>query len=76
VAQFKATSSPLMHILSLYRSFFTKFTEEKNQLEKKIETTLEEIKEIEENKTADNKDASAEKQEGQNQEEQDKKKES
>lgn len=65
-----------MHILSLYRSFFTKFTEEKNQLEKKIATTLEEIKEIEENKTADNKDASAEKQEEQNKEEQDKKKES
>ena len=30
LVQFKGASSPLMHILSLYSYFFTKFTEEKS----------------------------------------------
>lgn len=34
--RFKAESSPLMHILSLYSYFFTKFHEAKDRLEKQI----------------------------------------
>jgi hypothetical protein len=37
LGQFKADSSPLMHILSLYSLFFTKFTDEKVKLESQVE---------------------------------------
>jgi hypothetical protein len=37
LGQFKADSSPLTHILSLYSLFFTKFTDEKVKLESQVE---------------------------------------
>lgn len=48
LAQFKTDSSPLMHILTLYNYFFTKFTEEKSKLERQGEVVKQKIKELEE----------------------------
>ena len=42
--QFKGASSPLIHILTLYAYFFTKFTEEKSSLESKIQVIDEKCK--------------------------------
>ena len=42
--QFKGASSPLIHILTLYAYFFTKFTEEKSSLESKIQVIEEKCK--------------------------------
>ena len=44
LVQFKTDSSPLMHILSLYNYFFTKFTEEKEKLTSQADAIKEEIK--------------------------------
>jgi hypothetical protein len=47
LGQFKADSSPLMHVLSLYSLFFTKFTNEKVKLESQVEAIRQQIKEME-----------------------------
>lgn len=59
LAQFKADSSPLAHILTLYSYFFSKFTEERTKLESEVQSLEKSLKEAESPKEGEKEDEAA-----------------